>query len=328
MDQSNEADIFSVAFTLSPPLLQEVQDELGCLLSQMRQYCDIQLSASLMGWCVISLAEIDTVFSVDTVYLSLSRAVCSLGDSMRGNRREVWRNTGAVHDFIISCRVLAHSASRHSSRLLCWFRLPDNIGCGMNSILYIPPSSEQLRGISSVAAEEEHERPRPPERALVNGKYQLMSLIRKEYRASKIPLANGEISPDPAHFDLYRLVTGFAGMMAFSQNAVYRALDSVALSSLDSASLVAEPQPTVGQGCPIQEGADFNTTDEATNEADYSQMPTHYSQMVIIPSVQQHRLLTFLEQGLSILTPNNPTSASFTAAAEFIPFSAWYSQRW
>ena len=76
--------------------------------------------------------------------------------------------------------------------------------------------------------------------------------------------------------------------------------------------IVAEPQPTVGQGDVIQEGADLNTTneatneaedttDEATNKADYSQMPTHYSQMVIIPSVQQHRLLSLLEQGLSIV---------------------------
>ena len=69
--------------------------------------------------------------------------------------------------------------------------------------------------------------------------------------------------------------------LAVSQNAAYRALDSFALSSLDSSSLravgssspispfqiVAEPQPAVGQGNVIQEGADFNTTDEATNEA-------------------------------------------------------------
>ena len=121
------------------------------------------------------------------------RAVCSIGDLMRANRREVWRNTGALHDFIISCRVLAHSASRHSSRLLCWFRLPTNIGCGLNSLLYLPPSSEQLREISSVAAEEEHERGDSSYHT-----YQLMTLIRKEYRASKIPLANGEINPDPA----------------------------------------------------------------------------------------------------------------------------------
>ena len=136
--------------------------------------------------------------------------------------------------------------------------------------------------------------------------------------------------------------------LAVSQNAAYQALDSVALSSLNSASLravgssssispcqiVAEPQPAVGQAttCNIsQEGAGFNTTDEATNEAeaaDYSQMAAHHSQMVIIPSMQQHHLLSLLEQGLSILTPNNLTSALFAAAAEFIPFSVWYSQRW
>ena len=52
-----------------------------------------------------------------------------------------------------------------------------------------------------------------------------------------------------------------------------------------------------------------------------------YSLAVIIPSTQQHRPLTLLEQGLSILTPNNPTSASF-AAYEVIPFSLPYSQRW
>ena len=60
--RSNEADIFTVAFTVSPPLLQEVQAELGCLFSRIRQYCDVQLSASLMGWWVVPLAEIDTVF--------------------------------------------------------------------------------------------------------------------------------------------------------------------------------------------------------------------------------------------------------------------------
>jgi hypothetical protein len=303
----------------------------------MRQYCGIQLSASLRGWCVISLAEIDTVFSVDAVYLSISRAVCSLGDLMRENNREVvspvgfngvwcsqtgavWRNTGAVHDFITSCQVLAQSASRHSSRLLCWFRLPNNIGCGLNSILYVPPTAEQLRGISSVAAEEEHERGDSSYH-----KYQLMSLIRKEYRASKVTLANGEVGPNPAHFDVYHLVTGFAGMMALSQNAAYRDLDSDALLSLDSASLVDEPQPTVGQGYPIQEGTNFNTTDEA----DYSQVPTSYPQMATITSAQQNRLLSLLEQSLPILTPNNPNSASFTNA-EFTPFSfsAWYSQKW
>ena len=208
---------------------------------------------------------------------------------------------------------------------MCWFRLPNNIGCGLNSILYVPPTDEQLREISSVAAGEEHARGESSYH-----KYQLMSLIRKEYRSSKVTLANGEIGSNPAHFDVYHLVTGFAGMMALSQNAAYRDLDSDARSTLNSASLVDEPQPTVGQGYPIQEGANFNTTDEtdySPDEADYSQVPTSYPQMVTITSAQQNRLLSLLEQGLSILTPNNPTSASFAAYA-VMPFSLPYSQRW
>jgi len=94
---------------------------------------------------------------------------------------------------------------------LCWFRLPNNIGCGLNSILYVPPTDEQLREISSVAAGEEHARGESSYH-----KYQLMSLIRKEYRSSKVTLANGEIGSNSAYFGEYHLVTGFAGMMARS----------------------------------------------------------------------------------------------------------------
>ena len=114
----------------------------------------------------------------------------------------VWRNTGVVHYCITSCRVLAQSASRHSSRLLCWFRLPNNIGCGLNSIRYVPPTDQQLHEVSSVAAGEEHERGDSSYH-----KYQLMSLIRKEYRSSKVTLANGEIGSNPAYFGEYHLVT-------------------------------------------------------------------------------------------------------------------------
>ena len=106
-------------------------------------------------------------------------------------------------------------------------------------------------------------------------------------------------------------------------------------SSIPPSPPVADPQPAVGQAITcdiIRECADFNTTDfNTTDEVDIDQVATDevadYSQVVIIPRVQQRRLLTLLEQGLSMLTPNNPTSAS-VATAEFIPFSAWYSQRW
>ena len=150
----NEADIF----TVSPPLLHDVQAVLGCLLSRIRQYCDVQQSVSLRGWWIVPLGDADTVYSVNTVYLSISGSLCSISDLVHANSREVWRNTEAAYGFVASCRVLANNASLHSSRLLCWFRLPFNIVCGLNSLLYLPPSSGQPRGVSSVAAEEEHER--------------------------------------------------------------------------------------------------------------------------------------------------------------------------
>ena len=336
---------------------------LGCLLSRIRQYCDVQQSVSLSGWWAVPLGAVDTVYSVDTVYFAISGALCSISDLVLANRREVWRNTKASRGFVTSCRVLANNASLHSSRLLCWFKLPRDIGCGLNSLLYLPPSSGQLRGVSSVAAEEEHERG--------DSSYhtsQLMSFIRREYRASEVPLTNGEIDPDPAYFDEFFLGPGFAAMLSVSQDAASCALGSFVLASLDSSRAlgsspsvsspsippsppVADPQPAVGQAITcniIQESVDFDTTDEVNNEVNTiregndfnttdevntNQVATDevadYSQVVIMPRVQQRRLLTLLaiEQGLSMLTPNNPTSASFVTA-EFIPFSAWYSQRW
>ena len=176
---------------------------------------------------------------------------------------------------------------------------------------------------------------------------QLISLINNLYSPSEVVLANGDIDPDPASFDEYFLGEGFAAILSVSQDAASHALGSFVLASFDSSRTlgsspssippsppVADPQPAVGQAITcdiIRECADFNTTDfNTTDEVDIDQVATDevadYSQVVIIPRVQQRRLLTLLEQGLSMLTPNNPTSASF-ATAEFIPFSAWYSQR-
>ena len=94
-----------------------------------------------------------------------------------------------------------------------------------------------------------------------------------------------------------------------------RALGFV-VQTLDSSSSVPLP------------GADPQNT---TDEVNFDQMETDevpdYSLVVTMPSVQENRLLSLLEQGLTILTPNNPTSASF-AAYEVIPFSLPYSQRW
>ena len=98
---------------------------------------------------------------------------------------------------------------------------------------------------------------------------------------------------------------------------------------------VADPQPAVGQAIThcniicegadfdttdevrtIQEGADFNATDfNTTDEVNFDQIAndevTDYPQVVIIPSMQQHHLLSLLKQGLSMLTPNTPTSAFY-----------------
>ena len=99
-------------------------------------------------------------------------------------------------------------------------------------------------------------------------------------------------------------------MQAFDSSSLVQALDSYSLVPIPG----SDPQ---------------NTTDEVNFDQMETDAVPDYSRalVVIIPSVQQHRLLSLLEQGLSILTPNNPTSASFAAYA-VIPFSLPYSQRW
>ena len=94
-------------------------------------------------------------------------------------------------------------------------------------------------------------------------------------------------------------------MQAFDSSSLVQALDSYSV-----------PSP----------GTDPQNTTEEINFDQMNAVPD-YSLAVIIPSTQQHRLLSLLEQGLSILTPNNPTSASFPHYGG-IPFSLPYSQSW
>ena len=148
----NEADIF----TVSPLMLCDLRTLLRCLLSRIRQYCVVQQSVSLSGWWAVPLGFADTVYSFETVYFSISGTLCSISDFT--DRMGAVIDTSESRRFVTSCRLLAHTASLHSSRMLCWFSIPRNIGCGLNSLLYLPPSSGQLRGVSSVAAEEEHGR--------------------------------------------------------------------------------------------------------------------------------------------------------------------------
>ena len=149
-------------------------------------------------------------------------------------------------------------------------------------------------------------------------------------------LVNGDIDPDPAYFDEYFLGEGFAAVLSVSQDAALHALGSFMLASLDSLGTlgsspslargsspalipppppVADPQPAVGQAIThcniICEGADFDTTDEVNFDQIANDEVTDYPQVVIIPSMQQHHLLSLLKQGLSMLTPNTPTSAFY-----------------
>ena len=65
-------------------------------------------------------------------------------------------DTAESRQFIASCRLLAHHAGLHSHRMLCWFLIPKSIGCGLHSLLYLPPSSVSENFY--VAAAEEYER--------------------------------------------------------------------------------------------------------------------------------------------------------------------------
>ena len=115
------------------------------------------------------------------------------------------------------------------------------------------------------------------------------------------------LSPSPGECPSEEAVQALTSVR-HTLSRIMQAFDSSSLvQALDSYSLVHIP----GSG-------PQNTTDEVN--LDQMNAVPDYSLVVIIPSVQQHRLLSLLEQGLSILTPNDPTSQSF-AAYEVIPFS-------
>ena len=124
---SNESDVLTVS-----PLavsLRDLRTVLGGLLSRIHQYCVVQQSASLSGWWAGALGAADTVYSFDTVYFAISGTLRSIRECAR---MEAFIDTSASRRFITSCRVLAYNASLHSPRMLCWFSIPQNIGCGLN----------------------------------------------------------------------------------------------------------------------------------------------------------------------------------------------------
>ena len=259
------------------------------------------------------------------MYFSISGTLCSV--SGLADMFGTVIDTAESRQFIASasCRLLAYHATLHSHRMLCWFLIPENIGFGLNSLLYLPPLS--VSGNFSVAAKEEYERGEyslcesqltslnsssnhaDPDKYCITVAAASRFLRREMARASSLSPSPGECPSEEA-------------VQALIMTSVRRALSRI-MQALDSSSLVQALD--FYSSVPIPGSDPQNTTDEVN--FDQMNAVPDYSLVVIIPSVQQHRLLSLLEQGLSILTPNNPTSASF-AHYGVIPFSLPYSQSW
>lgn len=80
------------------------------------------------------------------------------------------------------------------------------------------------------------------------------------------------------------------------------------MQTVDSSSLV---QVLDSYSVPIPGTDPQNNTEEFDDDIMEMNEVPDYCFVAIIPSPQQHRLLSLLEQGLSVITPNNPNSASF-----------------
>ena len=143
---SNLADIF----TVSPSLLRDLRAVLNGLLSRIQQYCFVRQSASLSRWCIGVLG------AANTVYVALSGTLRSIRDCARLEAFVDY--TSASRCLIVPSLVLSYKAFLFTPRMLCWCSIPREIGCrlALDSFSYLPPSSGQLLGVRSVAAEEEY----------------------------------------------------------------------------------------------------------------------------------------------------------------------------
>ena len=139
---SNRADIF----TVSPSSLRDLRAVLNGLFVRIRQYCFVKQSASrsLSRWWTGVLG------AANTVYFALSGTLRSIRNCAR---MEAFVDTSVARCFIIPSLVLSYKASLFTPRMLCWFSIPSDIGCRLDSFSYLPPSSGQLLGVCSVAAE-------------------------------------------------------------------------------------------------------------------------------------------------------------------------------
>ena len=152
-----------------------------CLVVFFRVYTNTALSSSLHllvdGGLALWALPIQVTLSAQFILLSLALSVQSV-NVLAWRHSSIQSIASPSRRFITSCRVLAYKASFHSSRMLCWFSIPQNIGCGLNSLLYLPPSPGQLRGVCSVAAEEEH-RMGGSDSSFISS--QIISLINNSY---------------------------------------------------------------------------------------------------------------------------------------------------
>ena len=139
-------------------------------------------------------------------------------------------------------------------------------------------------------------------------------------RASSLSPSPGEHPSEEAMQAMTRAVQAMTRARQ-AMTRVRRDLSRI-MQAFDSSSLV---QALDSYSVPIP-GTDPQNTTEGV-DCDQMDAVPDYSLAVIIPSTQQHRPLTLLEQGLSILTPNNPTSASFPHYGG-IHFSLPCSQSW
>ena len=140
--------------------------------------------------------------------------------------------------------------------MLRYFSMPRDIGCELDSLSFLPPSSEQLLGVLSGAAEEEH--------GMGGSSYQFMrslysvsvSPVPRSHSFSQTrsinnsslmvsPLIMGSLlinsssqmvspSPDDDHSSPYFLGVEFDSMRSLSQNAAMCSMASFVLASLDS----------------------------------------------------------------------------------------------
>ena len=141
---SNHADIF----TVSPLSVHDLRVVLNDFLARAQQYGFVKQSASFGGrWTGVMSAA-------NTVYFALSGTLRSIRDCA-GMEALSLVDTGGSRCRILSSLVLTFKTFLFAPRMLRYFKVSSDIGCKLDSPSFLPPSSGQLLGVHSVAAEED-----------------------------------------------------------------------------------------------------------------------------------------------------------------------------